>query len=104
MPRMDSAAETDGPAEMWLSSPNPPWKYSTSAGTWQGRFQRHDMIRLGSGDGPLSVRGCPSTVKGTRHKGEKPDVPAMCTIGRSSGTSGVIWSLAAAVGCERGFA
>ena len=59
MPRMDSAAETDSPAEMWLSSPNPPWKYSTSAGTWQGRFQRHDMIRLGSGDGPLSVRGCP---------------------------------------------
>jgi hypothetical protein len=65
MPRMDSAAETDGPAEMWVSSPNLPWKYSTSAGTWQGRFQRHYMIRLGSGDGPLSVRGCPSSVKGT---------------------------------------
>ena len=30
--------------EMWVSSPEPAVGVFTSAGTWQGRFQRHFVI------------------------------------------------------------
>ena len=39
---------------------------SARRGSGQGFQVLWPVVRPGSGDGPLSVRGCPSTVKGTR--------------------------------------